>query len=116
MTEEPIQAEPVFNITDDDKLWAMLGYMPFIGAIVAILALIMEDKKTRPYIKFHAVQSLSLHVLNGIISGILSFVIIGVCTGILGILYMIFIGVKAYQGENVEVPFVTQFIKDQGWA
>lgn len=51
MTEQPMTPD----ITSDDKLWAALGYpIP----IIAIIALLMEEKKVRPFIKFHAVQSL----------------------------------------------------------
>ncbi|MFZ5858643.1 MAG: DUF4870 domain-containing protein [Chloroflexota bacterium] len=112
MTEQPMNPE----LTSDDKLWAMLGYMPFIGWIIAIVALIMEDKRARPFIKFHSIQSLILGVLNGVISGALSVVIIGACTGVAIMIYMIYLGIKAYQGETVNVPFLTDFIKNQGWA
>ena len=112
MTEQPMNPE----LTSDDKLWAMLGYMPFVGWIIAIVALIMEDKRARPFIKFHSIQSLILGVLNGLISGALSVVIIGACTGVAIMIYMIYLGVKAYQGETVSVPFLTDFIKNQGWA
>jgi uncharacterized membrane protein len=52
MSQEPMNSE----ITSDDKLWAMLGY---VFPIIAIVVLFMEDKKNRPYVKFNAVQSLA---------------------------------------------------------
>lgn len=107
---------PMSDLTSDDKLWAALTYMPFIGWIVAILVLIMDDKKSRPFIKFNAVQALALAILNGIVSSILSFVLIGVCTAIAVTIYMIYLGYKAYQGENVTVPYLSDFIRNQGWA
>jgi uncharacterized membrane protein len=76
----------------------------------------MEDKKARPFIKFHSVQGLALAVINGVVAGVLSFLLVGICTGIAGTIYMIYIGYKAYQGESTPVPFVTDFIKNQGWA
>ena len=112
MSQEPMMSD----LTSDDKLWAMLAYMPFIGWIAAIIALIMEDKRARPFIKLHSVQALILAILNGIISGVLSFVIIGVCTAIGITIYMIYLGIKAYGGETVKVPFLTDFIKSQGWG
>lgn len=112
MSEQPLNPD----LTSDDKLWAMLAYMPFIGWIIAIVALLMEDKKARPFIKFHSVQALILAVVNGIVSGVLSFVIIGVCTGIAITIYMIYLGIQAYQGATVKVPVITDFIKNQGWA
>ena len=104
------------ELTSDDKLWGFLAYLPVIGPIIGILALVMEDKKSRPFLKFHAVQSLILHVINGVLAAVLSAVVVGVCTGIAGTIYMIYLGWKAYKGETVTVPFVTDFIKKQGWA
>ena len=48
------------DITSDDKLWAALGYPIFI---IALIMLFMEEKKNRPFIKFHAVQALALNVV-----------------------------------------------------
>jgi len=47
MTEQPISPD----INSDDKLWAALGY-PI--ALIALVVLFMEDKKSRPFIKYHA--------------------------------------------------------------
>jgi hypothetical protein len=33
------------DVTSDDKLWAMLGY---VFPVIAIVVLFMEDKKNRP--------------------------------------------------------------------
>jgi uncharacterized membrane protein len=110
------QAPTSANLTSDDKLWALLAYLPLVGWIIAIVALLMEDKKNRPFVKFHSIQALVLAVINGVVAGVLSFVIIGVCTGIAGAVYMLYVGYKAYQGESVKVPVVTDFIKNQGWA
>ena len=108
---------PMSDLTSDDKLWAMLAYMPFVGWIIAIIALLMEDKKSRPFIKFHSIQGIALAVINGIVSSVLvAAFFIGICTGLAGVIYMVYIGYKAYQGETVTVPFVTDFIKNQGWA
>jgi uncharacterized membrane protein len=104
------------DLTNEDKLWGMLGYIPFVGWIIAIVALLMEDKKVRPYIKFHSVQSLALAIINGVVAGVLTAIVIGPCIGLAGVIYMCYIGYKAYQGETVVVPFVTDFIRKQGWA
>jgi len=68
----------------------------------------MEDKKARPFIKFHSVQALILAVINGVVAGVLTPVVfIGCITGVAGAVYMLYIGYKAYQGETVTVPFIT---------
>lgn len=93
------------DVTDDDKLWALLGY---IIPIIALIALLLEEKKDRPFIKYHAVQALVL----GVISLILNATI---CGGLLVWLYAIYVGFLAYQGQWATVPFVTDFSKNQGW-
>ena len=111
------QASMSSDVTSDDKLWALLAYIPLVGWIIAIVALLMEDKRARPFIKFHSVQALILAVINGVVAGVLTPVVfIGCITGVAGAVYMLYIGYKAYQGETVTVPFITNFIKSQGWA
>jgi len=103
MSEQPINPE----VTSDDKLWALLGYL---FPVIAIIVLFMEDKKARPFIKFHAVQSLAATV----VLTILATVTLG-CGSIL-FLALIWWGIEAYQGKMVEIPFITNFIKGQGWV
>jgi uncharacterized membrane protein len=103
MTEQPVD----LGITSDDKLWALLSYLI---PIVAIIVLLMEDKKNRPFIKFHAVQAIAVTV----VLTVLATVTLG-CGSIL-FLVMIYWGIKAYQGEYVTIPVVTDFIKKQGWV
>ncbi|MFZ5820740.1 MAG: hypothetical protein ACOYYJ_12645 [Chloroflexota bacterium] len=103
MSEQPMNPE----VTSDDKLWALLSYL---FPIVAIIVLFMEDKKARPFIKFHAVQSLAATV----VLSILATVTFG-CGSIL-FLALIWWGIEAYQGKMVEIPFITNFIKGQGWV
>jgi len=97
------------DITQDDKLWALLCWI--IGVIVPIIVLLMEDKKNRPFLKYNAVQSLALAVA----AWATTLVGIGVCLGPLAFIYAIFLGIKSYQGEWVEIPFLTDFCKNQGW-
>jgi uncharacterized membrane protein len=94
------------DITQDDKLWALLSYIfcPLIGIIV----LLIEDKRKRPFLKYNAVVS--------IILGILFIILSSFCIGILVWFYAIYLGVKSYQGEWVQVPFISDFVKNQGWA
>ncbi|MBL8098926.1 MAG: hypothetical protein JNK81_07070 [Anaerolineales bacterium] len=98
---------PMSDITQDDKLWAMLSYLI---PIIAIVVLFMEDKKSRPYVKFNAVQSLVAAVVLSIIAT--------VTCGFGGILGLVFLywAFQAYQGQDIRIPFVTDFIRNQGWA
>lgn len=104
MSEQPMNQE----ITSDDKLWAALSYLPFIWPIIAIIVLLMEDKKERPFIKYHAVQALTV--------GVAAFVLSFLCVGILIWIYAFYLAYQAYQGIYEEIPVITDFIKDQGWV
>lgn len=111
MTDQVVM--PGGEVTSDDKLWALLSYL--IAPIVPIIVLLMEDKKARPFIKFHAMQALVLSVVVYVVSAVLSFVFIGICTGLAGAIYLIYLAVKSYQGEWTVIPVVTDFCKKQGW-
>ena len=101
------------DITSDDKLWAALGY-PI--ALIAIIVLLMEDKKNRPFIKFHAIQSIALNVVLFIIMIILGITVVGaICAPFLW-LVTLWPAYDSYQGNYTEIPVITNFIKNQGWV
>ena len=115
VTEEHV-SDP--NITSDDKLWGLLSYI--FTPIVPIILLLMEDKKDRPFLKAHYPQALAWGVVYFGISTLLSF------TGVLlpvsciiwlaALVFSIIWGIKAYNGEYVVIPVITDFVKKQGWA
>ena len=106
MAEEMVGAPAGGEITQDDKLWALLSYI--FAPLIGIIVLLIEDKKNRPFLKYNAVIS--------IILGILAAVLSWACIGILVWLYAIYLGFKSYQGEWVEVPVISDFVRNQGWA
>jgi uncharacterized membrane protein len=113
------------DISSDDKLWAALGYpIP----IVALIMLFLEEKKKRPFIKYHAVQALAMVVVVIILEiaiGILQAILSRISLGILGIavdcltpflwLLLLWPAYLAYQGKYFEVPVVTKFLRSQKW-
>jgi uncharacterized membrane protein len=112
MSEQPMNPE----VTSDDKLWAMLAYV--FTPLIPIILLLMEDKKNRPFIRAHNAQALAWGLINlvggTILSGVLFF-----CIGAPSLIIWligVYWGYKAYQGEYVTIPVVTDFIKNQGWA
>lgn len=111
MTENNI---PVSDITDDDRMWAMLAYL--LSPIVPIIILLMDDKKDRPFIKAHNVQALIWGAVMNIIAGVLSFILVGCVLWVAYAVITIIWAVKANKGELVEIPVITKFVKDQGWA
>ena len=100
------------EVTDDDKLWALLSWLFWP---IAVIVLLLEDKKQRPFIKYHAVQALAVGVIGYVISGVLSVIGVGCVLWLVVLIYQIYLAVKSYQGEWVEIPVITDFCKNQGW-
>ena len=105
---------PNTEITSDDKLWALLAYV--LTPIVPIIILLMEDKKNRPFLRAHNAQALALGVINVIIGVLLSWTLILACVPLLIWFACIYWGIQAYNGKYVEIPVLTNFVKNQGWA
>jgi uncharacterized membrane protein len=104
------------DVTSDDKLWALLAYV--LTPIVPIILMLMEDKKNRPFIRAHNVQALVWGIFNMVVGSILSTVLF-VCLGAPSIIIWLvgcYWGYQAYQGKYVEIPLITNFVKNQGWA
>jgi uncharacterized membrane protein len=109
--EEPVGDAPAGDITSDDKLWAVLGYpIP----LIAIIALILEDKKERAFIRFHAIQSLAFNIVLWVLIVLLSIPTIG-CVSILWLITL-WPAYDSYKGNYTEIPVVTNFIKKQDWV
>jgi uncharacterized membrane protein len=108
--------EPVMDVTSDDKLWSALSYV--FAPIVGIIVLLMEDKKSRPFIKFHAVQSIAASIAFWIVATIITTVTIGIGGLCVPVLWLVFLywAYQAYQGQMVNIPVLTNLIKSQGWA
>lgn len=106
---------PENDITENDKLLAAFSYpVP----IVAIFILISETNKVRPFQKFHAVQALAFWVAVTVIGIVLSIVTLGVGTLCFPVLWLISLwpAYRAYLGEILEIPVITDFIRNQGWV
>lgn len=104
------------DVTSDDRLWAMLAYV--LSPIVPVIILLMEDKKNRPFIRAHNAQALAWGLVNLVIGSILTTLLF-FCLGAPSIIIWligVYWGYKAYQGQYVEIPVVTNFVKSQGWA
>jgi uncharacterized membrane protein len=102
MSQAPVSPD----ITSDDRLWAALAYV--FSPLIPIILMLMEDKKNRPYIRANNAQALIL--------GIITIITSTFCLGILVLIYQLYCGYQAYQGKTIEIPVVTNFCKNQGWA
>ena len=93
------------EISDNDRLIAALGY-PL--NLIALIVILLEDTRQKEFLKYHAVQSLAVAVIMLISS-------VTVCLPFLIWLYTFYLAYEAYMGHYVEIPFVTDFCKSQGW-
>ncbi len=103
------------DVTENDKLWAMLSWIPWFGWILALVAIFMEPQKDRPFIRYHAIQSLIANAVLAVISIVLGFTVILACIAPFLWLVLIYPAAMAYQGEWLEIPVLTDFCKEQGW-
>ena len=96
----------------NDRMWAALSWLPVtpLWPILAIVALLMESTKDRPFVRQHAILSIA--------TGIVLIPITACTVGLGGFLYFVFFywAYKAYQGETVEVPWLSNFVKERGWV
>ena len=93
------------DITQDDRLWAALTWIPItpLWPIFAIIALLLEDKKDRPFIRYHAVLSLA--------TGLVLIPLSVITCGCAALVYLVFFywAYLAYKGQTVEIPLLTDF-------
>ena len=99
------------EITDNDKLLAALAYI--FTPLSPVIIMFLEDKKDRPFIKAHNGQALVLGIIFFVINIVLSWTcVIPLAT----LAIAIYLGYRAYQGEEITIPVITDFVKNQGWA
>jgi uncharacterized membrane protein len=112
---------PAGDITDNDKLMAAISYPIPIAAIIILIA---EDMKARPFQRFHAVQALAANIalwiiitLLAFVLGLVTFFIGGLCGFLAVFLWFITLywAYQAYQGQYFEIPYLTEFLRKQNW-
>ena len=108
MSDEP----KVNTISSDDRLWAALTYI--FSPLIPIILLVLDDFKDRSYIRYHSIQALVVGVILAILVPIIAILTAG--CGVILWLIMFYWAYKAYQGEWVEIPIVTSFVKNQDWV
>ncbi len=124
MNETPIV--PSADINDNDKLMAALSYV--FAPLVGVIVLLVESMKSRPYQKYHALQSIGLGVAIWIVLlvaciciNIISAVTLGLGCLLNVLLIVPFVAQLYYaylayaKPSYFEIPVVTQFMRQQGW-
>ena len=100
--------------TSDDRLWAALAYV--LTPVLPAILLFVESKRDRPYIREHNAQALVWGIIFYVVVGFSSIFLIGLCLWPLGLLLNLYWGYRAYQGEAVNIPVISDFVRTQGWA
>ena len=110
MEEQPT----IQQVTDNDRLMAALSY-PI--SILALVILLSESMRERTFQKYHAVQALAANIALGVVMSIVAIVTVGfgACLIPLAFVPLFYWAYKAYQGEWVVIPWLTDFCKGQGW-
>lgn len=112
-TPNGIPPSPVQDVTSDDRIWVLLCFL--FTPIFPIITLLIEDKKNRPFIKYHTIPTLILGVAEIIVAALLGWIpVIGTFVGLLWIINLIY-GIKANGGVYTDIPVITDFAKRQGW-
>jgi uncharacterized protein len=102
------------EVTSDDKLWALLAYV--LTPLIPIIIILMEDKKNRPFLRAHNAQALVVGIINVILGVALGWTLFLSCVPVLVWFACVYWGVQAYNGKYVEIPVISNFVKNQGWA
>jgi len=111
-------------VTDNDKLLALVAYLstfatyvfPFANFVVPVV-LMYAKKGQSPFVEYHAKESLNFQIsifAYLFISSILTIFLIGIIPligfAIYSVVMAIVAGVKAYNGEYYQVPFIFRII------
>lgn len=129
VSHERLSPEP---LTDNDKLLGLLCYLLlFTGIPIGTIIVLLGDGKSRPFQRFHAINSLGLYlgllVIGLVISALFTcFAIVTLGLGallafcfiplaFLPMILYIWYGILAYQGKYFDIPVLTDWMRDQGW-
>lgn len=121
------------NATNDDRVMAALAYASQlinpIGLVLPIIILVSETSKQRPFQRYHAIQSLAVSAVLGLVQMGLTVLASAAGATVIGILCLCFIvpamimlwllplyyALVAYNGKRFKIPGLTQFLQDQKW-
>ncbi len=109
------QPAPVLQAGISDNVAAVLAYI--FAVPVAIIFLLIDPYKTRPFVRFHCFQALGIVVGMMALQVLHIIPILGSIVALVGVLVLLvywLIGiVKAYQGEMYQVPIIGKIAAEQ---
>lgn len=103
----------------DARLWAMLAHLSgIVIAIIGPLIIMLVFGPRNAFVKNQSTEALNFQItlaIGVVVSFILTFVIIGLIllpiVLIVGLIFMIIAGVKAYGGVEYRYPFNIRLVK-----
>jgi uncharacterized membrane protein len=129
---EPFAVEPpkaASAPSDNDRLLAGLSYVSqiVIPAVFPVILLASNETKNSPFMRFHAIQSLGVLVasivyyLAATVAYALVSAVIPPLACVLWLLFLVptaaglYCGFEAFRGKYLELPWLTQFMRDNHW-
>jgi uncharacterized membrane protein len=117
------------GLTDNEKALAGLSYVSqlLLPAVMPVVLLLSDESKRSDYVRYHAVQSLGLlvaAVLYELAALIVVLIFAGIAPCLLALLWVLFFvpavpiiyyGLKAFGGEMVGIPYLTDLLRKNGW-
>ncbi len=102
------------DVTLDDRRWALLAYL--FTPLVPLFILMLDDVRQRPFVKAHLGQALALGVVAVALLVLAPFTLC-LTSFLFVLLYaaIVYWGVQAYNGQIVRIPYVSDYVQQQGW-
>ena len=120
----------LLSATEDAKLLAGLSYISQIvlPAVLPVILLATQETKRSAYLRYHVVHNLAitvLAILYYLVATLVYVVISAVVPCLLCFLWVLFLvpvgvliyyGYMGFTGKCPEVPWLTQYLKQEGWV
>ena len=99
------------EVNDNDRLIVALDYI--LMPVLPLVLLLIEDQREKPFIKAHNAQALVMGIIL-----LLAELIFGITCIVpfITVIIRLYLAYQAFQGLEVNIPGVTEFVKNQGWA
>lgn len=104
---QPPMEQPQFNLQpqdDNDKVVAALSY---IFVVLVSIVILVTDMKNKPFLKYHAYQSLVFGIAIWILPTVLSFAVIGLCLIPFALVAQFYYAYLAYTKGTFTIPLIT---------
>ena len=134
MASAPTPSAPAASSGMGNNVAGLLCYIPFfIGLVISIVFLVIEPYNKTRFVRFHAFQSIFLHVATfgiwialfivssilGVLTHGLGFFLMGVLWPIIGLGILVLVVVcmiKAYGNQEFKIPIIGDLASKQAGA